>query len=103
MTIVDAISRMIPGTVGCHESVEQDSFYEGLLDHPQYTRPANWKGFQVPTVLTDGNHAHIKEFRHSRSLLNTAVNRPDVFSAAELSDEDRKSFQLLLLGDKAAK
>ena len=95
MAIVDAISLMIPGTVGCQESVEQDSFYDGLLDHPQYTRPSNWNGFTVPTVLTDGNHALINEFRRSRALLNTAVNRPDVFSAVDLTDDDRKSFQSL--------
>ena len=51
MTVVDAVSRMIPGTVGCEESVIQDSFYEGILDHPQYTRPANWEGLLVPDIL----------------------------------------------------
>jgi len=96
MTVVDAVSRMIPGTVGCQESVEQDSFYEGLLDHPQYTRPATWEGLEVPTTLQEGNHAGIEEFRHCRSLLTTAVSRPDVFAAAELTDSDRESLQSLL-------
>lgn len=96
MAVVDAVSRMIPGTVGCKESVEQDSFYRGLLDHPQYTRPATWEGFEVPQVLQDGNHAHIDKFRTARSLLNTAVNRPDVLALAELSDDDRTALQSLL-------
>lgn len=96
MTVVDAVSRMIPGTVGRQESVEQDSFYEGLLDHPQYTRPATWEGLEVPAVLQEGNHAGIVEFRHCRSLLTTAVSRPDVFAAAKLTDSDRASLQSLL-------
>ena len=96
MTVVDAISRMIPGTVGKQESVEQDSFYQGLLDHPQYTRPALWEGLLVPQVLQDGNHAHIEKFRHCRSMLTTVVSRPDVFAAANLSDDDREALQILL-------
>lgn len=96
MTIVDAISRMIPGTVGSQESVEQDSFYDGLLDHPQYTRPANWESRRVPAVLQEGNHALIDSWRRKHSLLSTAVTRPDVFRASELSDKDREMFQQLL-------
>ena len=96
MTVVDAVSRMIPGTVGCQDSVVQDSFYEGLLDHPQYTRPAIWEGLAVPNVLQDGNHALINNYRHSRSLLTTAVSRPDVFAASGLSEDDRDSLQTLL-------
>jgi len=96
MAVVDAVSRMIPGTVGSKESVEQDSFYRGLLDHPQYTRPAIWEDFEVPQVLQDGNHAHIDKFRTARSLLNTAINRPDVLALADLSDDDRVALQTLL-------
>ena len=96
MTVVDAVSRMIPGTVGCQDSVIQDSFYDGVLDHPQYTRPANWEGLAVPGVLKDGNHALINNYRRSRSLLATAVNRPDVFAVADLSDNDKEVFQRML-------
>jgi tRNA (guanine37-N1)-methyltransferase len=96
MAIVDAVSRMIPGTVGRQESVEQDSFFDGLLDHPQYTRPATWEGQTVPAVLQQGNHAAIEKWRKARSLLNTAVNRPDVFRTAGLDDKDRNEFQQLL-------
>jgi tRNA (guanine37-N1)-methyltransferase len=96
MTIVDAVSRMIPGTVGRQESVEQDSFFAGLLDHPQYTRPATWEGKKVPTVLLEGNHAFIDDWRRKYSLLSTAVNRPDVFRVAEFTEKDRNLFQQLL-------
>lgn len=96
MAVVDAVSRMIPGTVGRQESVEQDSFFDGLLDHPQYTRPATWEGKKVPAVLQEGNHALIEEWRRARSLLTTAVNRPDVFRNAVLNDKERQNFQQLL-------
>jgi tRNA (guanine37-N1)-methyltransferase len=99
MAVVDAVSRMIPGTVGCEESVIQDSFYDGFLDHPQYTRPATWEGLKVPSVLKEGNHALINKYRRSRSILNTIVNRPDVFSDAEFNDSDKEIFQELLDSD----
>ena len=99
MAVVDAVSRMIPGTVGRQESVEQDSFFDGLLDHPQYTRPANWKGQEVPAILQQGNHAAIEEWRKARSLLNTAVNRPDVFRVAELDEKNRQAFAKMLKKD----
>ena len=96
MTVVDAVSRMIPGTVGCEDSVIQDSFYDGVLDHPQYTRPASWEGLDVPSVLQEGNHGLINKYRRSRSLLTTAVSRPDIFASADLSDSDKDIFQNLL-------
>ncbi|MEW6711505.1 MAG: tRNA (guanosine(37)-N1)-methyltransferase TrmD [Candidatus Riflebacteria bacterium] len=96
MAVVDAVSRMIPGTVGRQESVEQDSFFDGLLDHPQYTRPATWEGQAVPAVLQQGNHAHIESWRRSNSLLRTAVARPDVFRTAAVSESDREHLQQIL-------
>ncbi|MBP5468867.1 MAG: tRNA (guanosine(37)-N1)-methyltransferase TrmD [Candidatus Riflebacteria bacterium] len=96
MTVVDAVSRMIPGTVGCQDSVIQDSFYEGMLDHPQYTRPSIWEGLEVPKVLQNGNHALINKYRRSRSLLTTSVTRPDVFATCDLSDSDKEIFQELI-------
>ena len=94
MTVVDSVSRMIPGTVGC-----QDSFYDGVLDHPQYTRPASWEGLEVPKVLQEGNHALISKYRRSKSLINTLVNRADVFSTTELEDLDKDLIQELLNSD----
>jgi tRNA (guanine37-N1)-methyltransferase len=96
MAVVDAVSRMIPGTVGCEDSVKQDSFYDGFLDHPQYTRPSNWEGLEVPAVLQEGNHALINKYRRSRSLLNTVLNRPDVFATTKLDDSDKDVLQDLL-------
>jgi tRNA (guanine37-N1)-methyltransferase len=93
MTIVDAISRMIPGTVGSKESVEQDSFFNGPLDHPQYTRPATWEGKDVPAVLLEGNHALIDSYRRANSLISTAINRPDVFKVIDLSEKDKQLIQ----------
>jgi tRNA (guanine37-N1)-methyltransferase len=99
MTVVDAVSRMIPGTVGRKESVEQDSFYDGLLDHPQFTRPATWENKKIPAVLQEGNHALINSWRRQHSLLSTAVSRPDVFATADLSETDRQLLQSLLNAD----
>lgn len=96
MTVVDAISRMLPGTVGCADSVEQDSFYNDLLDHPQYTRPALFKGRGVPLPLVQGNHSTIEAWRKSRSILNTVINRADLLWDAQLSITDLESFQAFL-------
>lgn len=97
MTLIDAMSRMIPGTVGSMESVEQDSFYNGTLDHPQYTRPATWEHRKVPNVLAEGNHSYIEQFRRSASLVSTALNRPDVFKKLNITDKDKELLQELLL------
>ncbi|HOY66276.1 MAG TPA: tRNA (guanosine(37)-N1)-methyltransferase TrmD [Candidatus Ozemobacteraceae bacterium] len=93
MALVDAVSRMIPGTVGRHESVEQDSFYTGILDHPQYTRPAAWEGRNVPATLMEGHHGRITGWRRGQALLTTAIRRPDVLTTQELSGSDRAALQ----------
>lgn len=93
MIVVDAIARMLPGVVGRGESVEQDSFYRGPLDHPQYTRPSTWEGMGVPEVLTEGNHRLIEEWRRGQSLVRTAIRRPDLFSRLELQPSDPALFQ----------
>ena len=95
MAIVDAVARMLPGTVGRQESVEQDSFYDGCLDHPQYTRPAKWGGREVPLILQQGNHALIDEYRRALSLIKTAVIRPDLLQKSKLSENDREIIQKL--------
>ena len=97
MTLVDAISRMIPGTVGRQESVEQASFYDGVLDHPQYTRPAIWEGHGIPPVLQAGNHAHIDRWRRGQALVRTALRRPDLFAQASMTSDDQKAFQSVIL------
>ena len=93
MAFVDAISRLIPGTVGRMESVEQDSFFDGLLDHPQFTRPSKWEGKGVPPVLLGGKHKAIEEWRKGQSLVRTAMRRADIFGKNSLSEADKKVFQ----------
>ena len=93
MVVVDALSRMIPGTVGCGDSVVQDSFFEGPLDHPQYSRPAATNWGRVPELLQEGHHAKIEDWRRERALVLTAVKRPDVFARLDISDQDRQRIQ----------
>ncbi len=79
MVIVDAVVRQIPGVLGCGDSVKNDSFYNGLLDHPHYTRPAEFMGLSVPDVLLSGNHKEIDDWRFSESVRLTKKNRPDLW------------------------
>ena len=93
MVVVDAVSRMIPGTVGRAESVQEDSFYDGTLDHPQFTRPATWEGRTIPGVLLDGHHAKITDWRRGEALWRTAAQRPDLFRRLPLTPRDRTLLQ----------
>ncbi len=90
MVLVDAVSRMIPGVVKERESFENDSFYTGLLEHPHYTRPREFRGMTVPDVLLSGDHAAIDRWRRKESLRRTLMSRPDLLQSADLSDQDRK-------------
>lgn len=98
MIITDAVARMLPGVLGSEESAPTDSFYNGLLEHPQYTRPRDFEGLTVPEVLLSGDHARIAKWRRRKSLEITLRNRPDLLEAAELADEDRKYIELLKQG-----
>ncbi len=88
--IVDALVRFLPGVVGQRESVEKDSFFNGLLDHPHYTRPRLFKGMAVPEVLLSGNHAKIERWRKKESLKNTLAKRPDLLERVQLNEEEKK-------------
>jgi tRNA (guanine37-N1)-methyltransferase len=90
MTIVDAVTRLIPGVLGCNDSAEADSFCDGLLEYPQYTRPAEFKGLAVPEILLSGNHELIRKWRRRESLRKTRMLRPDLLTSIELTKEDRK-------------
>lgn len=90
MVITDAVSRMLPGVLGSAESAPTDSFYDGLLEFPQYTRPREYEGMQVPEILFSGDHAKIRAWRRQQALLVTRKNRPDLLAEAELSAEDRR-------------
>ena len=87
MMIADSV---VPGVLGKEESHLEDSFSTGLLEHPHYTRPADYKGLKVPDVLTSGNHAKIKEWRRKESLRRTFLRRPDLLENYPLSEEERK-------------
>ena len=89
MVVIDAVSRLIPGVVGSGESVRSDSFSTGLLQHPQYTRPADFRGWEVPETLLSGNHEEIARWRRRESLRRTAARRPDLLDSADLSPEER--------------
>jgi tRNA (guanine37-N1)-methyltransferase len=88
--IVDSLIRLLPGVVGDQRSVEKDSFFNGLLDHPHYTRPRVFKGLEVPEVLLSGNHARIESWRKKQSLLNTWRKRPELLEKAVLTPEEKK-------------
>lgn len=87
MVLIDGITRLLPGAVGDRESVEQDSFSEGLLDYPQYTRPETVDGLEVPDVLMSGDHERIARWRRMQALGRTYERRPDLFA----DRVDRKS------------
>ena len=88
--IVDSIARMIPGVLSCDESYEEESFYEGLLEYPQYTRPFSFEGDEVPAVLISGHHENIRKWRRLKSLLITKERRSDLYKNIELTREDKK-------------
>jgi tRNA (guanine37-N1)-methyltransferase len=90
MVIIDAIARMLPGVLGCKDSIREDSFYQTLLDYPQYTRPAEFRGWKVPEVLISGNHQKIREWRKKKKLENTFKKRPDLLKIAKLSREEEE-------------
>lgn len=88
MVMVDAIARMVPGVLSNKDSGETESFQDGLLEYPQYSRPEEWKGKKVPPVILSGNHAKVEEWRHQQSLLRTRKWRPDLLNKVDLTDED---------------
>jgi tRNA (guanine37-N1)-methyltransferase len=90
MVIIDAVSRLLPGVLGSERSAEEESFFDSLLEYPQYTRPSNFKGSCVPEVLLSGNHSAISHWRRKKALERTSARRPDLLAKAKLSEEDKK-------------
>jgi tRNA (guanine37-N1)-methyltransferase len=90
LVMVESIARLIPGVVGAVESVEQDSFFSGILDYPHYTRPPVFRDMEVPPVLLSGNHADISRWRRREALRITFERRPDLLEMAELSEDDKE-------------
>ena len=92
LAVADAVCRMLPGVLSDELCFEEESHFSGLLEYPQYTRPAEWRGKEVPEVLLSGNHAKIDEWRRMQSLIITAERRPDLYSRVTLTKQDIKSF-----------
>jgi tRNA (guanine37-N1)-methyltransferase len=100
MIIVDAVARLLPGTLNDPDGAMDDSHASGLLEYPHYTRPANFRQWGVPEVLLSGNHAEINRWRREQSLLRTFRRRPGLFESAKLSETDRAFLKLLELSDQ---
>ncbi|MGG0657912.1 tRNA (guanosine(37)-N1)-methyltransferase TrmD [Rummeliibacillus pycnus] len=90
MTIIDSVVRLLPGVLGNDDSPVLDSFSTGLLEHPHYTRPADFRSMKVPDVLLSGNHAKIEQWRMEQSIKRTYERRPDLFEHIELTPEQQK-------------
>jgi tRNA (guanine37-N1)-methyltransferase len=88
--VVDAVSRFVPAVVGKEKSVRHDSFTEGLLDFPQYTRPRDFRGYRIPSVLFSGDHKKIARWRLKKALEKTLVRRPDLLKSRKLSSEEEE-------------
>jgi tRNA (guanine37-N1)-methyltransferase len=89
LVIADAVARLVPGVLGDESSPEMESFAGGLLEYPQYTRPADFRGYVVPDVLLSGNHAEIEKWRREQALKRTLERRPDLLESASLTERDR--------------
>jgi len=94
LCLVDAVARLIPGVLGNAGSTASESFEEGLLEYPHYTRPAVFRGAEVPAVLQSGDHARVARWRRWQALRWTRLRRPDLLAQAALSDEDRRLLDL---------
>lgn len=90
IVLVDAVVRLLPGAIGAEGGAAGDSHATGLLEHPQYTRPADFRGLRVPDVLLSGNHQEISRWQRQQSLRLTRERRPDLLASAPLSDDDRR-------------
>jgi tRNA (guanine37-N1)-methyltransferase len=88
MVVVEAVARLVPGVLGDMRALVDDSHTTGLLEHPHYTRPAEYRGLRVPEVLLSGDHARVARWRRERSLARTLSRRPDLLDTADLSQED---------------
>jgi len=90
MVLVDAVVRQVPGALGSPDSVEEESFSDGLLEAPHYTRPPEFRGWRVPDVLLSGHHAEVDKWRRRQNLLLTAQRRPDLLEGFPLSNEEKE-------------
>ncbi|MFC2027817.1 tRNA (guanosine(37)-N1)-methyltransferase TrmD [Chloroflexota bacterium] len=95
MVVIDTVVRQLPGVLGSDESVKEDSHSNGLLEYPQYTRPQDFRGWEVPPVLLSGHHAEIAKWRREQAILRTLKRRPDLLEKAEITKEERQMLEKL--------
>lgn len=95
MVVVDVVARLLPGVLGSEASPLDDSHVDGLLEYPQYTRPAVYRGWSVPEVLLSGNHARVAKWRREQAILRTLKRRPDLLDGANICQEERQSIDRL--------
>jgi tRNA (guanine37-N1)-methyltransferase len=103
MVLVDAVSRFIPGVLGSDRSAEEDSFFNSLLEYPQYTRPVDFRGSRVPDVLLSGNHSAISLWRTREAIRRTSMRRPDLLGKADLTDEEKGFLEKVLRQNRTEK
>ena len=101
MALVDCVARMVPGVLADEICFTEESHFAGLLEYPQYTRPAEWEGRAVPEILLSGHHGNIAKWRHQQSLERTYRLRPEMLDTAPLTDADRAYIQSLRDADAA--
>jgi tRNA (guanine37-N1)-methyltransferase len=101
LVVLDAVIRLLPGVLGDEESAVEESFTEGLLEYPHYTRPAKFRGWQVPDVLLSGHHAEIAKWRRQKAIERTLDRRPDLLEHTQLTEQDKKVL-LQILEERAA-
>ena len=89
MAVVEAVARLVPGVMGNQSSADEESFSDGLLEYPQYTRPADFRGWSVPEVLRSGDHARVARWRHAMALQRTVERRPDLLGGRDLRASER--------------
>ena len=100
LTIIDSVIRLLPDVLGNKESIEIESFDDGLLEYPQYTRPVEYEGHKVPEVLVNGNHEHIRRWRRFKSLEVTYHNRPDLLEDIKFNEEDKYYLNMIKNGEE---
>lgn len=93
LVVADAVSRMIDGVLSDQECFQEESHFNGLLEYPHYTRPADWRGRKVPDVLLAGHHGNVQKWRHEQSLIRTAQKRPEMLENADLAKKDKEFLQ----------
>jgi tRNA (guanine37-N1)-methyltransferase len=100
MVVADAVLRLVPGVLGSEESPLDDSHATGLLEYPQYTRPPEYRGWQVPEILLSGNHAQIAKWRREQIIKRTLENRPELLDKADLGTEDKRLVKRMMHTEK---